>query len=147
MHTGIHASSGIQTHDPSVRGGKDISCLRPPLLSALTTVCLCVRHRFNSTWQKKKQFTNRTQYKPLYFSGPLHYITVVLTDQHMKPIWHSSHITCNIIPFSSVISCPVFPSGFWARIMYFVKKKTICIHHHFIHVYSSRGPYWLMVTV
>jgi hypothetical protein len=24
----IHASSGIRTHNPSVRGGKDISCLR-----------------------------------------------------------------------------------------------------------------------
>jgi hypothetical protein len=25
----IHASSGTRTHDPSVRAGEDISCLRP----------------------------------------------------------------------------------------------------------------------
>jgi hypothetical protein len=29
MHTDIHASSGIQTHDPSVRVGGDGSCLKP----------------------------------------------------------------------------------------------------------------------
>jgi hypothetical protein len=29
MHTDIHASSGIRTHDPSVSAGEDISCLRP----------------------------------------------------------------------------------------------------------------------
>jgi hypothetical protein len=29
LHTDIHASSGIQTHDPSVREGEDGSCLRP----------------------------------------------------------------------------------------------------------------------
>jgi hypothetical protein len=29
MHTGIHALSGIQTHDPSVRASEDGSCLRP----------------------------------------------------------------------------------------------------------------------
>jgi hypothetical protein len=29
MHTDIHASSGIRTHDPSVRAGEDGSCLRP----------------------------------------------------------------------------------------------------------------------
>jgi hypothetical protein len=28
MRTDIHASSGIRTHDPSVRAGEDISCLR-----------------------------------------------------------------------------------------------------------------------
>jgi hypothetical protein len=28
-NTDIHASGGIQTHDPSVRAGKDSSCLRP----------------------------------------------------------------------------------------------------------------------
>jgi hypothetical protein len=28
-NTNIHASSGIQTHDPSVRAGEDSSCLRP----------------------------------------------------------------------------------------------------------------------
>jgi hypothetical protein len=27
--TDIHASSGIRTHDPSVREDEDISCLRP----------------------------------------------------------------------------------------------------------------------
>jgi hypothetical protein len=27
-HTGIHASSGIRTHDPSVRAGEDSSCFR-----------------------------------------------------------------------------------------------------------------------
>jgi hypothetical protein len=27
--TDIHTSSGIRTHDPSVRAGEDISCLRP----------------------------------------------------------------------------------------------------------------------
>jgi hypothetical protein len=29
MKTDIHALSGIRTHDPSVRAGKDISFLRP----------------------------------------------------------------------------------------------------------------------
>jgi hypothetical protein len=29
MHTGIHASCGIRTHDPSVRAGEDSSCLIP----------------------------------------------------------------------------------------------------------------------
>jgi hypothetical protein len=29
MHTDIHASSGIRTHDPSIRAGEDVSCLRP----------------------------------------------------------------------------------------------------------------------
>jgi hypothetical protein len=28
MHTDIHASSGIRTHDPSVRAGEDGACLR-----------------------------------------------------------------------------------------------------------------------
>jgi hypothetical protein len=28
-HTDIHASTGIRTHDPSVRAGEDCSCLRP----------------------------------------------------------------------------------------------------------------------
>jgi hypothetical protein len=28
-YTDIHASSGIRTHDPSVRAGGDVSCLRP----------------------------------------------------------------------------------------------------------------------
>jgi hypothetical protein len=28
-HTNIHASNGIQTHDPSVRAGEDSSCFRP----------------------------------------------------------------------------------------------------------------------
>jgi hypothetical protein len=28
-HTDIHASSGIRTHDPSLREGKDGSCVRP----------------------------------------------------------------------------------------------------------------------
>jgi hypothetical protein len=28
-HTGIHASSGFRTHNPSVRAGEDSSCLRP----------------------------------------------------------------------------------------------------------------------
>jgi hypothetical protein len=28
-HTDIHVSSGMQTHDPSVRAGEDGSCLRP----------------------------------------------------------------------------------------------------------------------
>jgi hypothetical protein len=28
-HTDMHASSGIRTHDPSVRAGEDSSCLRP----------------------------------------------------------------------------------------------------------------------
>jgi hypothetical protein len=28
MHTDIHASSGIRTHDPSVRAGEDGLCLR-----------------------------------------------------------------------------------------------------------------------
>jgi hypothetical protein len=38
-HTDFNASSGIRTHDPSVRAGEDGSCLRPPLWSAR----LCVR--------------------------------------------------------------------------------------------------------
>jgi hypothetical protein len=29
INTNIHALSGIRTHDPSVREGEDISCLRP----------------------------------------------------------------------------------------------------------------------
>jgi hypothetical protein len=29
MLTDIHARSGIRTHDPCVRAGEDISCLRP----------------------------------------------------------------------------------------------------------------------
>jgi hypothetical protein len=29
MHIDIHASSGIRTHDPSVRTGEDSSCIRP----------------------------------------------------------------------------------------------------------------------
>jgi hypothetical protein len=29
MHTDIHASSGIRTHEPSVRAGEDSSCLKP----------------------------------------------------------------------------------------------------------------------
>jgi hypothetical protein len=29
MHTDIHTSSGIRTHDPSVRAGEDGSCLKP----------------------------------------------------------------------------------------------------------------------
>jgi hypothetical protein len=28
MHADIHVSSGIQTHDPSVRAGEDGSCFR-----------------------------------------------------------------------------------------------------------------------
>jgi hypothetical protein len=42
-----------------------------PLWSALTTICLCVNHRFNCIWQKI-QFTWRTQYKnPLFQWSPL----------------------------------------------------------------------------
>jgi hypothetical protein len=38
-----HSSSGIRTHDPSVRAGEDISCLRPRGLSdRLVCVCVCV---------------------------------------------------------------------------------------------------------
>jgi hypothetical protein len=44
IHTDIHASTGIRTHDPSVRGGEDISCLTArPLWSALLlmgSICL-----------------------------------------------------------------------------------------------------------
>jgi hypothetical protein len=29
LHTDIHASSGIRTHDPSVRASEDSSCFRP----------------------------------------------------------------------------------------------------------------------
>jgi hypothetical protein len=40
MHIDIHASSGIQTHDPSVRVGEDSSCLRPHDHCYLPVFCM-----------------------------------------------------------------------------------------------------------
>jgi hypothetical protein len=38
MYTEVHASSGIRTHDPSVRADKDSSCLTPTI--SLSTVII-----------------------------------------------------------------------------------------------------------
>jgi hypothetical protein len=49
INANIHALSGIRTHDPSVRVGEDISCLRPrdqnyhlSVIEMLKCVCVCV---------------------------------------------------------------------------------------------------------
>jgi hypothetical protein len=42
-HTDIHASSGIRTHDPSVRANEDSSCLRPATVMGTP---LCVSNTF-----------------------------------------------------------------------------------------------------
>jgi hypothetical protein len=46
-HTDIHAWSGIRTHDPSVRAGKDGSCHHDQLLVLLPDVKLFTQMSFN----------------------------------------------------------------------------------------------------
>jgi hypothetical protein len=48
----IHASSGIRTHDLSVRAGEHSSCFRPPLWSSRTPLCdslMKIRRRYPLT--------------------------------------------------------------------------------------------------
>jgi hypothetical protein len=70
--TYIHASSGIQTHDPSFRSAEDSTCLRPlgqwdQHMCVCVCVCVCARARAEgrnklgarSIWQPDRYVTGR----------------------------------------------------------------------------------------
>jgi len=51
----IHSSGGIQTHDPSVRGAEDSTCLRPPAIGTCFLYCIKLLKRVSlfKNWKRR----------------------------------------------------------------------------------------------